>query len=85
MDVFFADKEHSIEIKIILHYIPAKTRDKLKTTFKATFKPTFKNITQIMNSEFLVCNYTFTRKYVNNVGGPWIATFVNHYTFEPVI
>lgn len=32
------------------------------------------------STKHLVCNYTFTRKYINNIGGPWIATFVNHYT-----
>lgn len=69
--LLFVDKEHSIEIKIILHYIPAKTRNKLKT---ATF------IDRINPEKILICNYTFTRKYVNNVGGPWIATFVNHFT-----
>jgi len=32
--------------------------------------------------DMLVCNYTFTRKYVNNVGGSWIATFVNHFSIN---
>ncbi|XP_024890561.1 uncharacterized protein LOC112466609 [Temnothorax curvispinosus] len=67
------DEEHSIEIKTICHYIPekAKKQQRLQT------------MTDILKLEDLVmCNYTFTRKYVNNIGGPWIATFVNHYSIN---
>lgn len=30
----------------------------------------------------IICNYTFIRKYVDNVGGPWIVTFVNHHSMS---
>ncbi|KAG5317006.1 MAIP1 protein, partial [Acromyrmex heyeri] len=36
-------------------------------------------------TKILVCNYTFTRKYVNNIGGSWIATFVNHYSINVLL
>lgn len=65
--ILFAGEEHFIEIKMICHYIPnLAEKMRLQEIPKLT--------------DLLVCNYTFTRKYVNNVGGSWIASFVNHYT-----
>lgn len=66
--------EHSIEITTTVYYVPG-----IHTTGK--FDTTGAKLSAYVSSDsdFLVCNYTFTRKYVNNVGGPWIATFVNHY------
>ncbi|CAL1688792.1 unnamed protein product [Lasius platythorax] len=65
-------EEHSIKITIICHYVQglAEKRNKIMGGV----------IDFTTSTEHLVCNYTFIRKYVNNIGGPWIATFVNHYT-----
>ncbi|KAL6438086.1 hypothetical protein ACFW04_004375 [Cataglyphis niger] len=64
-------EEHSIKITIICHYIQglAEKKNKMMT-----------GMIDFTIAKHLICNYTFTRKYVNNIGGPWIATFVNHYT-----
>ncbi|XP_020289930.1 uncharacterized protein LOC109857727 isoform X2 [Pseudomyrmex gracilis] len=74
IDVTVGD-EHSIKVTITCHYIPglAEKKEKLMSKGFLDFSTP---------PDHLVCNYTFTRKYVNNVGGPWIATFVNHYTVE---
>ncbi|KAG5317424.1 MAIP1 protein, partial [Pseudoatta argentina] len=69
------DKDHSVQIKIILHYIPGMAERKSAFTFADMSKFT----------KILVCNYTFTRKYVNNIGGSWIATFVNHYSINVLL
>ncbi|KAM0735614.1 m-AAA protease-interacting protein 1, mitochondrial [Formica fusca] len=65
-------EEHSIKITIICHYIQGLAEKKNKMMSGMVDFTT--------STKHLVCNYTFTRKYVNNIGGPWIATFVNHYT-----
>lgn len=67
------DNECSIKITIICHYIQGLVEKKNKATMSGLIDFT-------TSTKHLVCNYTFTRKYVNNIGGPWIATFVNHYT-----
>ncbi|KAL6259159.1 hypothetical protein P5V15_009080 [Pogonomyrmex californicus] len=75
MAVHTTGEEHSIEVKAICQYIPGFGNEK---------KTDMMSVTQFFQrGKFLVCNYTFVRKYVNNVGGPWIATFVNHYSINP--
>ncbi|XP_011158660.1 uncharacterized protein LOC105195111 isoform X1 [Solenopsis invicta] len=69
------DKEHSIEFKMICHYIPGMTEKK-----QMLERANFTDLSKLGN--LLVCNYTFTRKYVNNIGGSWIATFVNHFSIN---
>ncbi|EZA48956.1 hypothetical protein X777_12402 [Ooceraea biroi] len=64
--------EHSIEISIICHYFP--DLDVKQKPMNMSMSELQKDIT------YVVCHYTFVRKYVNNVGGPWIVTFVNHYS-----
>lgn len=75
--LLFTDEEHSIQFKMICHYIPGLAEKK-----KIWEEAPFSNLSKF--NYFLVCNYTFARKYVNNVGGPWIATFVNHYSDNAV-
>lgn len=65
-------EEHSIKITIICHYIQGLAEKKNKIMSGI--------IDFTTSTEHLVCNYTFIRKYVNNIGGPWIASLVNHYT-----
>ncbi|KAG5313435.1 MAIP1 protein, partial [Acromyrmex insinuator] len=72
------DKDHSVQIKMILHYIPGMAERKNR---KSAF--TFADMSKFTN--ILVCNYTFTRNYVNNIGGSWIATFVNHYSINVLL
>ncbi|XP_012522763.1 uncharacterized protein LOC105828795 [Monomorium pharaonis] len=67
------DEEHSIEFKMICHYFPTDMVER-----KMLENLTFKDFSKL--ESFLICNYTFTRKYVNNIGGSWIATFVNHFS-----
>ncbi|XP_012062273.1 PREDICTED: uncharacterized protein LOC105625253 [Atta cephalotes] len=67
------DEDHSIQIKTIFHYIPGMAE-------KKKLESAFTDISKF--GDMLVCNYTFTRKYVNNVGGSWIATFVNHFSIN---
>ncbi|KAL0134813.1 hypothetical protein PUN28_001527 [Cardiocondyla obscurior] len=67
-------EESYIEIKTICHYIPNKAEQKEILDSITSFSDLSKL------KELLICNYVFTRKYVNNVGGPWIATFINHYS-----
>lgn len=76
MYLLFADEEHSIEIKMICHYIP----EMAERTKGLDIASVIKDMSKL--GFLLVCNYTFTRKYVNNVGGSWIATFVNHYSIN---
>lgn len=76
MYLLFADEEHSIEIKVVCHYIP-EMAERTKTLDTAAI---FTDMSKL--GFLLVCNYTFTRKYVNNVGGSWIATFVNHFSIN---
>lgn len=66
-------EEHSIKITTICHYIQGLAEKKNKMMMSGLIDFT-------TSTKHLVCNYTFTRKYINNIGGPWIATFVNHYT-----
>lgn len=68
---FLTGDEHSIEITTTCHYVQGKKKDSPMNNIFIEFT---------LSKANLVCSYTFTRKYVNNVGGPWIATFVNHYT-----
>jgi len=72
-----SDEEHSIQIKMICHYIPGMAEKKKRLEEGSEM---FANLSKL--ADLLVCNYTFTRKYVNNIGGPWIATFVNHYSIN---
>ncbi|XP_032663925.1 m-AAA protease-interacting protein 1, mitochondrial isoform X2 [Odontomachus brunneus] len=65
--------EHSIEIATMCHYMPSNIDKRSKT-----LGPVYMEYALAANQ--LICNYKFIRKYVNNIGGPWIATFVNHYT-----
>ncbi|XP_014476753.1 PREDICTED: uncharacterized protein C2orf47, mitochondrial-like [Dinoponera quadriceps] len=67
--------EHSIEITTTCHYIPGFGKAKKEKMFRTGFA-------ELTEHAHLVCNYTFTRKYVNNIGGPWIATLVNHFTLS---
>lgn len=73
LDLFFiVGDEDFIEITIISHYIQGfKEKRRNMDTM---------NLLQLSSTRPLVCNYKFARKYVNNIGGPWIATFVNHYS-----
>ncbi|XP_011864708.1 PREDICTED: uncharacterized protein LOC105560314 [Vollenhovia emeryi] len=71
--IVVADKEHSIEIKTLCTYFPA-----------GRYKDLTKLSINTMLSANLFCNYTFIRKYVNNVGSPWIVTFVNHCTLNTI-
>ncbi|XP_072756310.1 m-AAA protease-interacting protein 1, mitochondrial [Anoplolepis gracilipes] len=66
------DEEHSIQITTSCHYIQGLAEKKSKIMSGVL------DFTAM--TKHIVCNYTFTRKYVNNIGGPWIASFVNHYT-----
>lgn len=70
--------EHSIEIATTCHYMPglSEIRNKL---LGEKFQDLKKNSESY---KFLACNYRFTRNYVNNVGGPWIATLVNHFSMS---
>lgn len=72
MYLLFSDEEHLIEIKFICHYVPGINEKKKRG--EETF-----SLFDLQTEGLIVCNYTFTRKYLNNVGGPWLATFVNHY------
>ncbi|XP_018376473.1 PREDICTED: uncharacterized protein LOC108769784 [Trachymyrmex cornetzi] len=72
------DIYNSIQIKTIFHYIPGMGEKK-----KLEPASTFTDISKF--GDMLICNYIFTRKYVNNVGGSWIATFVNHYSINAVL
>lgn len=74
------DEEHSIQIKLMCHYIPDYAEKKKKMEVDSPRNVSFTSVLK----DFLVCNYTFTRKYVNNIGGPWIATFINHYSVDNV-
>lgn len=77
--LLFTGEEHSIQFKMICHYIPGLVEKKKKMWEETSFS----DFSKLEN--LLVCNYTFTRKYVNNVGGSWIATFVNHYSSNAVL
>ncbi|XP_018405557.1 PREDICTED: uncharacterized protein C2orf47 homolog, mitochondrial-like [Cyphomyrmex costatus] len=68
------NEDHSIQVKTIFHYVPGMIKKKKLESF------TFTDISNVR--DMLICNYTFTRKYINNIGGPWIATFVNHYSIN---
>lgn len=65
--------EHSISISTMCHYIPNFEGNKEKLMGMS--------VTELSKEMvYIICTYTFVRKYVNNVGGTWIATFVNHYS-----
>ena len=70
---FLTGDEHSIIITTTCHYVQGLGKKK-----ESILNNKFVEFT--LSKTNLVCNYIFTRKYVNNVGGPWISTFVNHYT-----
>lgn len=61
---------------MIYHYLPGSYIAGM--TQEDTVKDAF------LTKKSLICNYTFFRKYVNNVGDSWIATFVNHYSLNAV-
>lgn len=76
----FTDEEHSIEMKVIYHHAP-DFAEQVKSSGKMGAFILFPSTLR----DSLICNYIFVRKYVNNVGGPWIATFVNHYSINAVV
>ncbi|XP_011144261.1 uncharacterized protein LOC105186022 [Harpegnathos saltator] len=70
-----SSSEHSIAVTTICHYSPNFDRRSYKTSTESFIKVG-------LLTDHLVCNYTFTRKYVNNIGSSWIATLVNHFTMS---